>query len=81
MNMGQAATRLGLSISTVQERIRTGKLFAVKDGSRIIITEEDIAEYSRCHRIPQGPKAAADDLAGLERHYGSKIVVGEADEG
>ena len=45
MNVRQAAERLGLSVRTVERRIASGKLRAVRDGGCTIIEDVDLAAY------------------------------------
>lgn len=41
----EAATRLKISIKTLDRRIRTGSIPAFKEGGRVVIFESDLDEY------------------------------------
>ncbi len=47
----ETAILLGLSVSSTQRRIRTGRLRAVQDGGRVVVPREAIDEYR--NNLPQ----------------------------
>lgn len=54
----RVAELLNLSVKTVDRRIRSGLLAAVKDGSRVLIAPEAVADYKARLRTAGKPAAA-----------------------
>ena len=47
----EAALLLGISVPTLDRRIVSGKLEVYKDGSRVLIDDEQIEAYKSKHRV------------------------------
>jgi excisionase family DNA binding protein len=66
VTLDRAADVLGLSVRTVQRRIRAGELAAVKDGRRLLVERSALADYLAGRRDTTGSRQDTPD-AGPDR--------------
>jgi len=73
LTLGQAADRLGCSVSTIKRRVQAGALPAFVDGRLVRVREDDLRAYVLEHLKRRRTRPPLATVAGRELPRGARL--------